>query len=174
MALHPPSNRPPPLHIDSVRGMQAAMDSKYQQQQPKTPAHKISNFFGWRAQSSSPGADSSSTEISDTGRSPLPSPLPQSLPSTSYSITPSTTVPLDQSRPAGPPPPMRNPSLSSVGMAESGSATLVAEIENELREISSELAGSIRREMELEDLVERLQSEMPLDTPNRQIGRAHV
>lgn len=52
-------------------------------------------------------------------------------------------------------------------MAESGSTTLVAEIENELREISSELAGSIRREMELEDLVERLQSEMPLDTPNR-------
>ncbi|KAK1150161.1 hypothetical protein N8T08_000060 [Aspergillus melleus] len=167
MALHPPSNRPPPLHIDSVRGMQAAMDSRHnqqQQQQPKTPANKISNFFGWRAQSSSPGAESSSTEISDTGRSPLPSPLPQSLPSASYSITPSTTVPLDHSKHPGPPPPMRNPSLSSAGMAESGSSTLVAEIENELREISSELAGSIRREMELEDLVERLQSE---DTPNR-------
>ncbi|KAI9038761.1 uncharacterized protein KD926_010496 [Aspergillus affinis] len=164
MALHPPSNRPPPLHIDSVRGMQAAMDSRHnhQHQQPKTPANKISNFFGWRAQSSSPGAESSSTEISDTGRSPLPSPLPQSLPSASYSITPSTTVPLDHSKHPGPP--MRNPSLSSAGMAESGSSTLVAEIENELREISSELAGSIRREMELEDLVERLQSE---DTPNR-------
>lgn len=33
----------------------------------------------------------------------------------------------------------------------------VGQLENELREISSELAGSIRREMELEDLVERLQ-----------------
>jgi SLT domain-containing protein len=43
----------------------------------------------------------------------------------------------------------------------------VTELENELREISSELAGSIRREMELEDLVERLQSEMPSDAPNR-------
>ena len=32
-------------------------------------------------------------------------------------------------------------------------------MEEELREISSELAGSIRREMELEDLVERLQFE---------------
>lgn len=35
----------------------------------------------------------------------------------------------------------------------------VGEMEDELREISSELAGSIRREMELEDLVERLQYE---------------
>jgi hypothetical protein len=33
----------------------------------------------------------------------------------------------------------------------------VGQLENELREISSELAGSIRREMELEDLVDRLQ-----------------
>jgi hypothetical protein len=37
----------------------------------------------------------------------------------------------------------------------------MADIENELREISSELAGSIRREMDLEDLVEKLQSDAP-------------
>ena len=35
------------------------------------------------------------------------------------------------------------------------------EMEEELREVSSELANSIRREMELEDQVERLQSEAP-------------
>ena len=35
----------------------------------------------------------------------------------------------------------------------------IADMEDELREVSSELAGSIRREMELEDLVDRLQSE---------------
>ena len=35
------------------------------------------------------------------------------------------------------------------------------EMEEELREISSELASSIRREMELEDQVERLQIEGP-------------
>lgn len=34
-------------------------------------------------------------------------------------------------------------------------------MEEELREISCELAGSIRREMELEDQVERLQSDGP-------------
>lgn len=35
----------------------------------------------------------------------------------------------------------------------------VADMEEELRQVSSELAGSIRREMELEDIVERLQYE---------------
>lgn len=40
-------------------------------------------------------------------------------------------------------------------------ASKINDLENELREISSELAGSIRREMELEDLVERLQLEGP-------------
>lgn len=38
-------------------------------------------------------------------------------------------------------------------------STQVADMEEELREVSSELAGSIRREMELEDLVDRLQLE---------------
>ncbi|PYH92192.1 hypothetical protein BO71DRAFT_421007 [Aspergillus ellipticus CBS 707.79] len=161
MALHLPTNRPPPLHIDSPRRGSGMTDPK----QPKTPGHKISSFFGWRG-STSPGAESSSTEISESGRSPVPSPMPQSLPSASFSITPSTTVPFDASKPQVPVP-QRNPSLSSASLLDSGSATLVTELENELREISSELAGSIRREMELEDLVERLQSDAPLDTPNR-------
>lgn len=44
----------------------------------------------------------------------------------------------------------------------------VREMELELREISSELAGSIKREMELEDLVERLQLEATVGPePNR-------
>jgi hypothetical protein len=45
----------------------------------------------------------------------------------------------------------------------------VSELENELREISSELAGSIRREMELEDMVETLQlgSGLRSDTNDR-------
>jgi hypothetical protein len=42
----------------------------------------------------------------------------------------------------------------------------ISELEAELREISSELAGSIRREMDLEDLVERFQLESHND-PNR-------
>lgn len=159
MPLHHPSNRPPPLHIDSSgRSISGVVDAK----NPKTPGHKISSFFGWRGTiTTSPGAESSSTEVSDLGHSPLPSPMPPSLPS---AVTPSTTVPFDASK--GFPP--RNPSLSSASILETGPSTAhVAELENELREISSELAGSIRREMELEDLVERLQSELPLDNGNQ-------
>lgn len=46
-------------------------------------------------------------------------------------------------------------------------ASKIADLENELREISSELAGSIRREMELEDLIERFQSEGSSDVNRR-------
>lgn len=157
MALHPPeNNRPPPLRIDSAGARNSSANSFDSKQQPKTPGRKISSFFGWKGPTS-PGAESSSTEISDAGRSPLASPMPPSFPSASFSITPSTTVPLDNSKP------VRNGSLSSATILD----TKVSELENELREISSELAGSIRREMELEDLVERFQSEMPLDVTNR-------
>ncbi|KKK24679.1 hypothetical protein AOCH_004911 [Aspergillus ochraceoroseus] len=167
MALHPPLNRPPPLHIDAHG--RTVSNGVTDPRQPKTPGNKISSFFGWRA-STSPGAESSSTEISDSGRSPLPSPMPPSLPSTSYSITPSTTVPFDTTGRAPGHYPVRNGSLSSASILEtapSAPSAQVADLENELREISSELAGSIRREMELEDLVERLQSETPIDTPGR-------
>lgn len=37
--------------------------------------------------------------------------------------------------------------------------TFATDVEDELREVSTELAGSIRRELELEDLVDRLQLE---------------
>jgi DNA repair exonuclease SbcCD ATPase subunit len=88
--------------------------------------------------------------------------MPPSIPSSSFSITPATTIPFDPTRL-----PARNGSLSGASVLESASASKLADLENELREISSELAGSIRREMELEDLVERLQSELPMDAANR-------
>lgn len=52
-------------------------------------------------------------------------------------------------------------------LSEPGLSSKIAELESELREISCELAGSIRREMELEDLVERLQTEVPTDSNRR-------
>ena len=44
----------------------------------------------------------------------------------------------------------------------------ITDMEEELREVSSELAGSIRRELELEDLVDRLQAEI---TQGPDLGR---
>ncbi|RJE19434.1 hypothetical protein PHISCL_08237 [Aspergillus sclerotialis] len=157
MALHPPTNRPPPLKIDpNGRKMSgSSADSK----QSKTPGAKISSFFGWKA-SSSPGADSTSTEISDTGRSPL-SPAQNGTGPGRASVP----APVDVSKANGYFQSVRHPSPGSISTADQNSSKL-AELEHELREISSELAGSIRREMELEYLVEKLQSELPPD-PNR-------
>jgi hypothetical protein len=158
MALQPPIHRPP-LHIDiDQRSMSMSSDPR----QPKTPGNKISSFFGWKGNAgnagnaghtaTSPGGESSSTEISDFGRSPMPSPMP---PLHNVPIKP--TSPYDTKAPGGLP--ARTPSLTSAH--DSIFASKFADLENELREISSELAGSIRREMELEDLIERLQQEGP-------------
>ncbi|KAJ5226839.1 uncharacterized protein N7469_006845 [Penicillium citrinum] len=159
MALHPPMNRPPPLHIDiDQRSMSMSHSDP---RQPKTPGKKISSFFGWKGNTAnvptatSPGGESSSTEISDGGRSSLHSPMP---PLANVPIKPSS--PYDSKGP-GFFPPQRTPSLGTVGGSDNMIASKLSDLENELREISSELAGSIRREMELEDLVERLQLEGP-------------
>jgi hypothetical protein len=127
---------------------------------PKTPGNKISSFFGWKAANNnntatSPGAESSSTEISDSGRSTMPSPMP-----------PLANVPIKPPSPYdtknnGYSLPARTPSVGSGSLKENIFVSKMADLENELREISSELAGSIRREMDLEDLVERLQLEGP-------------
>ncbi|KAJ5677866.1 uncharacterized protein N7477_003499 [Penicillium maclennaniae] len=150
MALQPPINRPPPLHIDiDRRSMSMSSDPR----QPKTPGNKISSFFGWKGNTaSSPGGESSSTEISDSGRSPMPSPMPPL-----HNVPMKPPSPYDQKAPGSLP--QRTPSLASAH--EKVFVSKMADLENELREISSELAGSIRREMELEDLIERLQQEGP-------------
>ncbi|KKZ64200.1 hypothetical protein EMCG_01484 [[Emmonsia] crescens] len=156
MALHPQTNRPPPLRVDSARTMSSSHEYK---NQPKTPGNKITSFFGWKS-ASSPGAESSSTEISDSGHSPLPSPINGSTLQTSYS---SRYHSLDSY--GAPVPRMPDRSMS---VAEQDMNAKVREMELELREISSELAGSIKREMELEDLVERLQLEATVGPePNR-------
>lgn len=50
--------------------------------------------------------------------------------------------------------------------ADQAISSQLTDLENELRDVSCELAGSIRREMELEDLVERLQTEMNVPDAN--------
>ncbi|KAJ5794108.1 hypothetical protein N7457_000707 [Penicillium paradoxum] len=158
MAIHPPMHRPPPLHID-VDSRSMSMSMAGDPRLSKTPGNKISSFFGWKGTAgnnntaTSPGGESSSTEISDSGHSAMPSPMP-----------PLANVPFKPPSPYD----TRNgyslPARTSLGASsikENIFLSKMAEIESELREISCELAGSIRREMDLEDLVERLQSEVP-------------
>jgi chromosome segregation ATPase len=165
MALLP--SRPPPLRMDSFprSASQNANDPK----KPQTPGSKIGSFFGWK-QTASPGTESSGTEVSDNGRSPLPSPPVTSPQTSAYS---------PQSKPASIDVGKANGAINQEGTfgrplvqhqkSDSELSTKVGQLEGELREISSELAGSIRREMELEDLVEKLQLEVSQgsDTANR-------
>ncbi|CAK7229301.1 hypothetical protein SBRCBS47491_007199 [Sporothrix bragantina] len=173
----------------------------------KSPSSfKLGNFFGW------PSASPSSTEFSDQGFSPLPSPSsPSSLqppPSTTFThastlSTPGTNSPSQQqdgfssfgghsknrnllgiissstktTNTAGDEssstnyyddylqnlqtPPIISPGARTASPTSPLSVSFqIEEMEDELKAISAELAGSIRREMDLEDLVDRLQTEV--------------
>ena len=125
---------------------------------PRSPGpNKLTSFFGWKT--SSPIAEVSPTSYSDRSHSPAPSPLSPS-PQSFISSTKSLPKAIDISKANG----------SSMGTTympgtnfplppgtEVGAFS--TELDEELREVSTELAGSIRRELELEDLVDRLQLE---------------
>ncbi|KAL8816753.1 MAG: hypothetical protein Q9223_004293 [Gallowayella weberi] len=144
MSLNPTS-RPPPLHINGDR------NSFYEPSDPativKTPRSpgpsKLASFFGLR--SASPIAEHSPTSKS---LSPGPSPLlpsPSAIDGSRHTNGSSASYFADTGFPLPPSaPPM---------------SAQVADMEDELRDISAELAGSIRRELELEDMVDRLQYE---------------
>ncbi|KAJ9212358.1 hypothetical protein DTO166G4_5989 [Paecilomyces variotii] len=158
MALHPLTKKPPPLRVDS--GARSMSGSSSDAKQPKTPGNKITSFFGWKT-ASSPGDESAGTD--DSGRSPVPSQMVTSYPNGTKAVP----TAIDVTKANGLQTPTR---MGSIGSAMSGDPDLtlkVNQLEAELREISTELAGSIRREMDLEDLVDRLQSEIGTDSNRR-------
>ncbi|KAI5926311.1 hypothetical protein F4810DRAFT_590345 [Camillea tinctor] len=135
---------------------------------PKSPgsASKLSNFFGWTA--SSP----SNTEVSDKGFSPLPSPYDYSKSTSVTDASPATAVGPQSLLEA---PKVQYGSTDSREYCESylatppvpsSAAAQIEEMEDELKAISAELALSIRREMDLEDLVDKLQAERDNPTAN--------
>jgi hypothetical protein len=144
MALKP-GTRPAPLRTESSSS-QTAVDLK----KPQTPGSKFTSFFT-RKQTSSPVTESAPGE-SEPGRSPLPSPYPNSANSaTGYFTRGPASQPSQDSIEFDP-----SQSLQYGGVGERATV-----LEAELREISKELAQSIKREMDLEDMVERYQAENP-------------
>ncbi|ORY62116.1 uncharacterized protein BCR38DRAFT_525172 [Pseudomassariella vexata] len=138
---------------------------------PRSPrSSKLGTFFGWG--SPSPSA----TEFSDQGFSPLASPYALSRSNTYTDASPVTTVRPSSTQEESK---ARTGSDKSREHHESYLATppaptqsapeQIEEMEDELKAISTELASSIRREMDLEDLVERLQAERenPSSTANK-------
>ena len=129
---------------------------------PKSPASsKLSTFFGWHT---SPSRATADTDYSDKSFSPLPSPSPTSTKRatvvtkpyaarvTSKISTYSNAVernPLQYCEAY-----LQTPADSTASLSQ------LEEMEDELKAIGVELASSIRREMDLEDLVERLQEQI--------------
>ncbi|KAH7026553.1 uncharacterized protein B0I36DRAFT_330884 [Microdochium trichocladiopsis] len=124
---------------------------------PKSPASsKFGTFFGWGSPATS------AAEPSEKTFSPLPSP---------FNFSKTTSLSDDSSRNTSgllETPKALHGSSGSREYCESylatppvgsSAAAQLEEMEDELKAISVELAASIRREMDLEDLVDRLQAE---------------
>ncbi|KAK5019603.1 hypothetical protein LTR16_000400 [Cryomyces antarcticus] len=132
-------------------------------QRPNSPRQRLTPFFGWKPSSESHGTESPDITISDRSPSPTPSPLFAGLP---RKDGPSSTM---QSSPPALYKPKTNEDVMSyftipvtpMVMTPGATNEHVEELQKELREVSLELAGSIRREMELEDEVDRWKTEIP-------------
>ncbi|TVY36516.1 hypothetical protein LSUB1_G005586 [Lachnellula subtilissima] len=128
-----------------------------QKSQPKSPSgSKLTSFFGWGG---------SASPISSTGSEEATSPIPS--PQRQDSVADASKTNTTKSVPTAIDVPKANAEAGSyfgnaylqVPLSTPGTPIQVEEMEKELKDISSELAASIRREMDLEDLVDRLQSE---------------
>ena len=157
MSLHPTGKALPAENNDDELS-DPAMITKT----PRSPGpNKLTSFFGWKT-SPTPIAEVSPTFKSDRSYSPALSP---SLPSPRSVASSTKSVPnaIDTSKANNnmngnifadtgfPPPPVNGVGMSTTSQAD--------DLSEEIAEISAELAGSIRRELELEDLVDRLQYE---------------
>ncbi|KAK7969614.1 Intracellular protein transport-like protein [Apiospora saccharicola] len=150
-----PATTPPPTN--SNHGVTSPNTDKPLPKSPGSRSSKLGTYFGW-----------SSPSPSTTEFSPLPSPYAPHKSITYTDASPVTTI-----RPSSlleaPKGSSASSRASSREYCESYLATPpnilpshpaeIKEMEEELKAISAELASSIRREMDLEDLVDRLQSE---------------
>ncbi|KAJ8123151.1 hypothetical protein ONZ43_g829 [Nemania bipapillata] len=125
---------------------------------PKSPSSsRLGTFFGW--------ASSPITETSEKGYSPLPSPFNFSKSGSQSDASPVTTIgpqsSFDADKAQFHTPDSRDYRQSYLAPPVAGSSdpAQLDEMEDELKAISAELAASIRREIDLEDLVDRLQAE---------------
>lgn len=160
------------LQLDGVQRTLSdeSLTSNGSEKRPKSPS-RLGAFFGWK--SSSPqksGTESPTTTFSDRSLSPAPSPgLQKPLPMEHHGAR--LTPPGLDIHKANAHSSLYwdNPGTPIVLNSPEGNAH-VQELERELAQVSSELAGSIRREMELEDEIERMKLELP-SMPVSESGR---
>ena len=151
-SLYP--SKPTKITVNSSSEYEDIQDPSVITKTPRSPGpNKLTSFFGWKT--ASPNTEGS--HYPDPGRSQSPSPThvtahPQSSQAPMASTFASKTNHTTDNTSNGDNGfflPLQNPDMESQ----------VNELEEELKEVSLELAGSIRRELELEDMVDRLQFE---------------
>ncbi|KAF2970198.1 hypothetical protein GQX73_g3371 [Xylaria multiplex] len=134
---------------------------------PKSPnSSRLGTFFGW--------ASSPTTEPSEKAYSPLPSPFNFSKSGSQSDASPITTIgpqsfEADKAQTGRTNSREYIESYLATPSTASPDPVQIDEMEDELKAISAELAASIRREIDLEDLVDRLQAEKenPVATGNK-------
>ncbi|KAK0336167.1 hypothetical protein LTR59_002135 [Friedmanniomyces endolithicus] len=136
------------------------------EQRPKSPGGRLGSFFGWKSSSQRSGTESPTTTFSDRSLSPLPSPrLLKPLPALSMDGSTSTarlTPPgLDINKANARTSIYFDNPDTPILLGTPDTNAHVRELERELVQVSTELAGSIRREMDLEDELDRVRAEMP-------------
>lgn len=134
---------------------------------PKSPGpRKLGNLFGWKSTPKN-GADSPTTTFSDRSLSPMPSPGLQKSRSMDASsdgprLTPSSLdIRKANALPSPAPTEYFDNAETPILIGRGEDSAHVKELERELTHVSSELAESIRREMDLEDEIERLKLDAP-------------
>lgn len=156
----PPHNLGSPNTITRTFSHDSYDSNTTVQKAPKSPgASKLGAFFGWGGSTSPPSTSTSFSDISPIPASPAPLDTSRQGPNASRPTAKQLPTALDI--------PKANADIGSyygsahlqVPLATPTTPIQVEEMERELRDISAELAASIRREMDLEDLVERLQAE---------------
>lgn len=156
------------LQFDGVTGdflddESESPDSAPAVKQPRSPAgQKFTSFFGWKSSSHANGAESPTTTISD--RSPqsdygAPFARPQ-IDGHNFSKLAPSAIDVHQANAAGQQSYFNVPGTPLLSSSP-GMNAHVEELERELREVSTELAISIKREMELEDELERWKMDNP-------------
>lgn len=136
---------------------------------PKSPGGRLGNIFGWKSSSQRSGVESPTTTFSDHSQSPqsaLPSPGLHKPPAMDHNgrLTPPG---LDVYHGNNHQPSYFDNPETPILIGTPVQAAHVKELERELSQVSTELAESIRREMELEDEIERLRIEVPNTQPEQ-------
>jgi chromosome segregation ATPase len=165
MSAYTADNRPTDLklRLDAVPDYQPEdsyrPESRGQQGKPKSPAGGFTSFFGWNSNKNGPESPVTYSEYSLS-----PANSPRHKPNMATKTKPNgLDIPAANNLPSYFNVP-GTPLLSSSPQMNAH----VEELERELRALSSELAASIQREMELEDEVDRWKAESgPAGMDNR-------